>query len=364
MRRYRPQTNLTDDQRPRLDFTVSVFGPGMQEVTRVANRYKARHLLEHGRRLTGGHAPMGQAAAPFKDLSLIEDPAKLPLVIGGCAFGEFCGPWFKKRHVDAGRFGLGVEPNAASPLFEGVELTDPTGSYRTYGGSAFVMLVDTRKLEGKPVPNTWEAILDPLYRGMVVTGFNIDDVNEIPLVYLYRLYGLDGIRLLINNLGGLVDTLDMMRTAIPSANRYAIYLVPYFFAAAAPKHNYLTVVWPREGAFFSPFYYLAQDDPNGVARLIVEEFFTGDELARVLAGRDMFAVSGPCGSGPSIGECGILGYNDPAWAKRRLLWVGWDWLLGNGILTIMATIDNTAIPLLLERFPQLAADRGKNEWNG
>ncbi len=364
MRRYRKQTTLTDAERPRLDFTVSVFGPGMQAVSRAANRYKARHLREHGRRLSGGHAGMGREAIPFKDLSLVEDPSKLPMVIGACAFGEFFGPWFKTRHVDAGRFGLAAQPRNVVPLFEGIELDDRSGSYRMYGGSAFVMLVDTRKLDGRPVPDSWEAVLDPLYRSMVATGFNIDDVNEIPLVYLYRLFGLDGVVGLARNLGGLVDTLDMMRTAIPGSNRYAIYLVPYFFAAAAPKHDWLKVVWPREGAFLSPYYYLAQDDPNGVARLIVEEFFMGDELARVLAGRDMFPVCGPCGSGPSIGSCGILGRDDPAWRERRLLWAGWDWLLDTGILEIMGTIDGALKPVLLQRFPELAGDQGKNEWNG
>ena len=371
MRRYQPKTTLRDEDRERLDFTVSVFGPGMKEATRCAQAFKARWLRERGDRLVGGHAPMGAKDPRFLDLSLVEDPRKLPLVVGGAAFGELCGRAFVERHVRGATFAPAPavpDPSRVAPLFEEVEITDPTGSYQVFGGSAFVMLVNERKLAGLPAPTSWEEVLDERYRGLVVTGFNIDDVNEIPLIYLYRLFGAAGLEALARNLAGLVDTLDMARTAIPGANPCAIYLVPYFFAAAMPKRPYLRIVWPREGAFFSPYYYLAQaglpPHEHERARAIVQEFFLGPELAATLAGRDMFHLYGPCGSGPTIAPSGVAGRGDPVWNDRRLMWLGWDWLLNNGIIELMATIDAIMTPLLLERFPQLAADRGKNQWNG
>ena len=83
-------------------------------------------------------------------------------------------------------------PAMPSPMFGGVDMVDASGSYHIYGGSCFGFLVDTRKLEGKPVPRMWSDVLDPLYRDMVVCGFNIDDINDIVLLNIFRFFGTPG----------------------------------------------------------------------------------------------------------------------------------------------------------------------------
>ena len=331
----------------------------------------------------------------------MEDADKLPGVIGGVGFGEFVGKWFVGRHVRSGVFapagGLAIsDARATCPLFEGVELSDPTGSYRTYGGSGFTMLVDERRLDGVPEPRTWEDILDPAYRGKIACGFNIDDINEIPLVYIYRRFGADGLAAFADNLARPVDTLDMMRVWLRggAGRSVAVYLVPHFFAVAAPHESYVHEVWPDDGALLSPFYALvcgsygrtspaggvdgakgSSDGREGPAERIAREFFFGRDLAHTLAGRRMFHVGQTTqdlleGSfGPTFAELDTTSPSELRkalrWAEsRRFCWVGWDWLLSCDIIDTMGRIDSVVVPRVLEKNPGLAADIGRALWNG
>lgn len=399
MRRYVRKHDLSDGDRARLDFVISVFGPGMKEVSLCAARFRSRCRKETGKILRGGIKPMASDDANYDDISLVKDVDKLPGVIGGVGFGEFVGRWFVDGHVRAGVFAppdgrIPRVPGEVCPVFDGVGLCDSSGSYRTYGGSGFTMLVDERRLDGVPEPRTWEDILDPMYRGKIVCGFNIDDINEIPLVYIYRRFGEDGLAAFADNLARPVDTLDMMRVwlrggGMPSV---AIYLVPHFFAVAAPHESYIREIWPDDGALFSPFYALVRrsygqegDDEdaegNGLdagdvpAERIAREFFFGRDLAHTLAGRRMFHVGQTVqdlleGSfGPTFAELDLTSPSELrkalGWVEsRRFCWVGWDWLLSRDIIETMKEIDSIVVPRILENNPDLEGDIGRALWNG
>lgn len=387
MRRYRRKNNLSDADRQRLDFTVGVFGPGIKETSLCATRFIARYRRERGVALCGGMGSLMAHDPDFEDISLVEDPAKLPLVIGGVGFGEFLGRGFVDRYVleparvgFAGTF-MGIDrPETACPVFEGIDLDDRTGSYHIFGGSGFTFLVDERKLDGRPVPRTWADILDPVYRDVLACGFNIDDINEIPLVYLYRFFGSDGVAAFADNLAAPVDTLDMMRTTLRGDSPCAVYLVPHFFAVAAPHEDFIHEVWPEDGALLSPFYLLKRrisPTEGGLAEElerrsddIVRQFFFGDDLASTLAGRRMFHV-GETGDelvdgsfGPELGDDpDRLAARERAQA-RRFKWVGWDWLLNHDIIEVMRQIDSIVVPRVLDKHPDLRSDIGCALWNG
>lgn len=348
MRRYTRMTNLLDKDRTKLDFVMNVYGPGMKEVSCAANTFIASYNRIHDRPIKGGHGSIIRRDPDFMDISLIEDITKLPNVVCGMGFGEYMSAYFKKHYVETGVFEKIDYPNEPIPLFGGIDLSDPSGSYHIYGGSAMVMLVDTRKLEGLPIPLRWDDLLDSRYRGKVVTGFNIDDINEFFPLYFYREHGKEGIRAFAENLAKPIDTLDMMRSSLRQHNDHAIFLMPHFFACAAPQEDYLIEVWPDDGALLVPYYALARDTEKESVQSILR-FIMGDTFAQTITGRKMFHIYSDL---------------DHKFDGRSFKWLGWEWLHDYDIIKTMHEIDGILIPILLRRYPELQRDRGHALWNG
>ncbi|MCH4184072.1 MAG: ABC transporter substrate-binding protein [Eggerthellaceae bacterium] len=352
---------MADSERNKLDFIFSVHGPGIKEASLAAKRFKASYEKEHGRRIVGGHAPIGRYSPDYADISLIKDRNKLPDVVGGMGFGEYIDKVFTARYVDTDCFKGITYPRAAISLFDGIKLSDNKCAYHIYGGSAFVMLVDERKLGGAPMPQCWDDLLKPCYRDKIVCGFNIDDINEIFLIYLFKDHGDDGLRAFAENLVKPIDTLDMMRTSLIQQNNNAIYLMPHFFACSAPKESYLHIVWPDEGALFVPYYFLTQNKNEELDKAIIN-FFLSDDLASALTKMNLFHIYSQLGSvDPARGfsERSLYGARD-----RTFKWLGWDWLLKQDIIKLMKHIDSIVTPIVLSKNPMLRKDIGKALWNG
>lgn len=349
MRRLLRRYDLRDEDREKLDFVFSVYGPGMKDASLASKAFIARYNKTHGLPIRGGHGSLARRDPSYADISFIENVLMLPDVIGGMGFGEFLSVGFRQRFVDTGTFEDFPYPAMPSPMFGGVDMVDASGSYHIYGGSCFGFLVDTRKLEGKPVPRMWSDVLDPLYRDMVVCGFNIDDINDIVLLNIFRFFGTPGLEAFARNLAAPVDTLDMMRTSLRARNRHAIFILPCFFGAAAPHEEWLVHVWPDDGAFLAPYYLMARNTGTPKVQAILN-FFFGRELEGALTGKKMLHINAR--------------EVDPALEGRRLKWVGWDWLLERDIIDVMREIDDVVVPLVLEKHPKLAADLGKALWNG
>lgn len=348
MRRYLPKTSLTDAERRKLDYVVSIHGPGIQAMTAALNRFQAAYNQTHSEKLTGGHAQIGRLDPNYLDISLIRDPDKLPDVIGGMAFGEFLGQGFQERFVRRGVFESAAYSGPVHPLFRGLQCSDRSGSYHIYGACAFTMLVDRRKLNGRPVPRTWAQLLSPDYRDMVVLGFHLDDINEVHLLYIYKLFGRPGLEALVRNLSALMDTLDMMRLSLREKNTNAIYLLPHFFAEAAPKEPYMEIVWPEDGALLCPLYYLARNIELPGVRAVLD-FLTGPELGSVLTEKNFFHIH----------PAARTAYDD-----KQFLWLGWDYLLQHDIIMLMREIDEIVVPMVIRKFPGIERTAGRALWNG
>jgi len=348
MRRYARKNDLSDEERTKLDFVFGVFGPGMKEATKASNAFVAEYNKSHARPIRGGCASFMRTDPDYTDVSLVRDVSKLPDVIGGFGFNEFLGREFVERHVATGHFDKIEASCTVSQPFSGMDVTDGTGSYHIYGGSAFTLLVDHRKLGSRPVPRTWADILDPRFRDTVVVGFNIDDINEIPLLYIYREFGVPGLQAFADNLAAPIDTLDMMRTSLRQDNTHAVYLIPHFFACAAPQEDYLEEVWPADGAIFAPYYLLARNTEKESTRAILS-FLLSEEFGRVLSERKMAHVSADI---------------EEPFAGGKLKWIGWDWLMEHPIIETMEKIDSIVVPRVLEKHPELSRDIGRALWNG
>lgn len=116
---------------------------------------------------------------------------------------------------------------------------DPLGQYGVYAVMADVLLVDRNKLGDLPVPRTRKDLLDPRYRDRIVLfGKDRTEISNATFLYIYKEFGMDGIRSLARNVKHALHGAQMSRMA-GSANTEggSVYLVSWFFAKTCVKPN-------------------------------------------------------------------------------------------------------------------------------
>lgn len=251
----------------------------------------------------GCHSPN-----PYDDLWQTGDIEELPGLIAESGFGDFNRPEFASRWLDTGAF-ASMPADHIRPEFHEAGLVDPRGIHLVYGVSPEVILVDLDRLGDRPVPKSWSDILDPQFRGDIVTSGGPDEIHDSLVFNLYHDYGEEALEALGRNVCRFMHPAEMARTAGTSSPRgAAIYLLPGFFAAAIPQHHKTRVVWPDEGAYANPLYLLRRSGaaPDSAP---FADYLTGAECAAFL--HRLGYVPARAGSPAMPG---------------RLRWVGWEYV--------------------------------------
>jgi ABC-type Fe3+ transport system substrate-binding protein len=249
------------------------------------------------------------AGNAYDDLWLAAAAAPLPALIADTGFGDFTRQLFQNRFLRDYDVFARQDAAAIRPEFRDAGLVDPFGLQRVFGANVEVMLIDDARLNGRPAPRVWEDILHPRWRGEIITSGSPNDLFDALLFATYRDFGESGLTALGANIGGFMHPAEMARLCGSDSPRAGtIYLLPAFFAAAAPRKERARVFWPEDGAWLTPQYYLRQNGANAAADTVAN-FLTGAEWAARL---DALAlVPARAGSAPLPG---------------KLRWVGWDFV--------------------------------------
>lgn len=174
------------------------------------------------------------------------------------------------------------------------------------------------------MPTTWGDLLKPCYKGLIVAGHTDDDINELLLLEIYKEFGEEGIKQLATNFGTPMNTIEMVKHANEGNGPYAIYIVPYFFAKAAPQKEYLKVIWPEDGAIMCPLYLIVKRERNNDFDSMIEFIFSkelGEKLAHIYF--------------PHVNK--EANNNIPTDSKLR--WIGWDYLYKMNIMERVRQIE-------------------------
>lgn len=275
--------------------------------------------------------PMGCTSVdPYDPLYRETDAQRLPGMIASIGFGDFFRRSFVERFVDTGTFAA-VLPETISPLHARNGLPDPQGHYVVYGLTAYMFLVDTKRLGNLPVPRRWADLLDPQYRGHINMCGDGDDMADAVLINLYKAYGMDGIRAFAANTHGLMHSSRMAKSG-GVAKAGAIYVIPYFFAESTRQPEHMQVIWPEDGVAASPLYMLVQDAERERLKPLTDFFIHG--FGQIDSARWFLPVGGPLPDGL------------PEDAPVR--WVGWDYIRANDITGIRDMLNDTFRALVRE----------------
>lgn len=262
--------------------------------------------------------PMGQGGrGPFERLRRIRALDDFPDMLVSAEYGNAFNRRFHAEHVEMGAFTDSL-PQRVAPSFEAAGLIDPKGWIGAFAVAPFVLLIDRRKLDGRPVPRRWADLADPVYRDQIVFGgwkregaARFSSVNLFFLLSLLREFGEDTTRDVLANVPTLLHSAQMPRVAGTNASPGGILVLPWSLADVCPRRSVTEVVWPQEGAFAYPLWMtVKRHDRDRLNGLI--DLFQGPDLAAYL---NVNRYPSICAEAPTRLATGL-----------RLRFLGWDYL--------------------------------------
>ncbi|MVB10687.1 Bacterial extracellular solute-binding protein [Caprobacter fermentans] len=235
----------------------------------------------------------------------------LPGMIASFGLGDYFSSQFRERFLKQGYF-ESIKRNGLSPAFEEAGIDDPSGEFYIYSGYPAVFLVDRKKLGDLPVPRKWEDLLSPVYRNNITIGGAHGMVSKTLLLYLYKMFGDEGLKMLEPNVRQAMHPSEMAKLAGTSAKAgTAIYVMMLFFGKACGKTDRTELVWPEDGAIFDPAFILVKKGMTEKYQVLID-YITGERYGKISAANS-FPVTTPLVKNPL-----------PEGAK--LQWLGWDFI--------------------------------------
>ena len=213
----------------------------------------------------------------YDDIWKVESIDDFPDIVASMGFGDFFRQDFVERFVKKGYFSTAWTATI-NETFEKAGFRDPDGWYTIYAVFPYVMLVDTRKLAGAPVPRCWSDLLHPSLKDNIIINGSEGLVAEVPLLYFFKEHGEDGLIKLAANIRESLHPAQMVKAAASTnPGGAAVYIIPWFFAQARSMSSEVRLVWPEDGALTTPIYLLIKESKKDELKPLVD-CITGPEM--------------------------------------------------------------------------------------
>lgn len=245
-----------------------------------------------------------------ENLNDIDNADALPDLFMSAGFDLFFDREKIGKFKDAGTFTNLVQYTDENPLFAGRGLTDPDNNYSVISVVPAVFLVNTKELDGRPVPQSWADILKPEWENSVSLPVGDFDLFNAILLNLHAKYGDAGIEKLGRAMLTAMHPSQMVKSNRSKAKKPAVTIMPYFFTKTVKEGGPMVAVWPEDGAILSPIFMLAKKSRAKELQPIVD-FFASQEVGEILSHQGLF---------PSLHPAVDNNLPDDA----PMMWLGWD----------------------------------------
>ncbi|MEC9485273.1 MAG: ABC transporter substrate-binding protein [Candidatus Izemoplasma sp.] len=199
---------------------------------------------------------------------------------------------------------------------DAISLKDPQGDYSMIGVVPAVFLVNTKELGDRPMPKTWQDILDPIFKGSISLPVSDFDLFNAIMIHLYKEFGEGAIETLGEQLVESMHPSQMVKSASRSRVKPAISIMPYFFTKMALPGSVMQAVWPEDGAIISPIFMLTKTEKEETLKPYTD-YFQSQEVGEILAHKGLF---------PSTHKDVDNKLDNPTFK-----WIGWDYINNNDI---------------------------------
>lgn len=190
------------------------------------------------------------------------NPEHFPGILFSKEFNEYLGKNFRDTMMGDRYFTADFYDNMKiNPHFEEAGLLDPEKEFSIYAVMADVLLVDDQHLDGCPIPRNRAELLDPKYKDKIVLfGKDRTELSNATFLYIYKEFGMEGIRKLAHNVKNAMHGSQMAKIAgSASSDAGAIYIVSWFFAKTCVRPH-TQIAWPEDGCMTLPMYMLVRRD--------------------------------------------------------------------------------------------------------
>ncbi|MFH0976268.1 MAG: ABC transporter substrate-binding protein [Spirochaetota bacterium] len=273
--------NRAEKEQEREHLNFLIYAPGIFKRTfkegfdNVARIY--RNETGHDLKIYGPMEWPNHGNDKYEDIWKTSNIDCFPDVVAAMGFGDFVRKEFVEKFVKKGCFKSGWD-RPVSSVFEKAGFIDPRGWYTAYSVVPFVMLVDRKRLGDLQMPRQWKDLLTPQFRNKVIISQSGNGAANVPLLYIYKEMGEEGITRLARNIKAIWPAARIAREAgSDSTEGAAVYILSWFFANSCVKTKSVSVVWPEDGAFTSPLYILVKESKAKEMKAIVQ-YITSFEL--------------------------------------------------------------------------------------
>ncbi len=231
----------------------------------------------------------------------------IPALTMAAGYNSLLDHTFQKRWVTAEHFAPRPWPHVNDRL-AACGFAAPLGLYRAIGVNVLVFVADPARLAGRPVPDSWEALLsDAFIQDVVVCGSG-DKASGSLMLHVQSHFGADGARRLGRGVkAGRHPSQVIKHLGTGKPDCPAVAVMPY--SPAWPACAPAAVVWPRDGAAAMPFYLLVKRQAKDATAAFAAHL-EGPEVGRICSGAFF----------PSLHPDVPCHLPDEA----RLAWLGWD----------------------------------------
>lgn len=206
---------------------------------------------------------------------------------------------------------------------------DPEGWYTVYAIVPFIVFIDKNRLGGLPAPRRWGDLLEPRFRNKIIVSGSEGNPIDVPLLYIHKEYGEEGLRLLAANTKAIWHAAKIARIAGTSdQSGAAVYVQSLFFAQCCPRTEATSIIWPEDGAFTSPLYLLVKKSRTG-GLAAVTTYITGPELGRKCVQSGFISLN------PHVNN------NLPENAAFK--WLGWEYIRSHDIRELRTRVKDVFI---------------------
>lgn len=269
---------------------------------------------------------LNQELSYYSYVSTIERIEELPDIIVSADFNSFYHQSFYQRFVEAGNF-IDVAETQPTASYQKAGILDPDHQFSILGVNPLVMVADLDRVGDRPLPVSWDDLLNPSWTGEVTLRGNKDFFCHAVLLPFYREHGAEGLLDLARNVRQGLHPAQMVKS-IDSGQGGALYVMPEFFAHRIKHQERIRIIWPADGALASPVTLMVKKERVAELQPVLD-YLTGKELAKVLVGARF-----PTPHSDVPGEL----------QEKPLKWIGWNFMRNNDLATVNAAIDEVFMP--------------------
>lgn len=241
-----------------------------------------------------------------------DDKEKYPDIITSAGFEFFFGERMKEL-IDKKKI-YSSESYEINDEFlqKNADLKDPKNNYHIMGIVPAIFIVNTKLLDGRKCPTSWEDLLSEEFEGKVSIPFmDLDLFNAIVLT-IYAKFGIDGVKKLKRSYHQNLHPAQMVKS---NKNQAIVSVSPYFFTTMIQDPS-LIPVWPSDGAIVSPIFMISKNDKNNVNK--ITEFLNSQTIGEIFSFNGNF---------PSTNK----NVDNKLNPEQKYMWIGWDFIYNNDI---------------------------------